>query len=199
MFLKLVKVLFCKNVLRRYFRMRARFCVCPKRKYATTVKPTSPAPLSFLPSSLYLSHTFTHLLSLLPTCLRSLYTQTSRVSLSLSHTYSIRHFGKKVLLAFFQSCSCSYYLVSLRRRVNTHTLPPSKLVRVLSLSLFLCTFSLCLLHIHSLPVHSLTLSQIRSQPLGSPFSVRRFPFSWSFLSVANCHCAFGNLVPRFPI
>ena len=152
---------------------------------------------SFLPLSISLTLSLTYSLSYPHACAHC--TRKLPVSLSLSHTYSIRHFGKKVLLAFFQSCSCSYYLVSLRRRVNTHTLPPSKLVRVLSLSLFLCTFSLCLLHIHSLPVHSLTLSQIRSQPLGSPFSVRRFPFSWSFLSVANCHCAFGNLVPRFPI
>ena len=95
---------------------------------------------SVLPLSISLTLSLTYSLSYPHACAHC--TRKLPVSLSLSHTYSIRHFGKKVLLAFFQSCSCSYYLVSLRRRVNTHTLPPSKLVRVLSLSLSFFAHSL---------------------------------------------------------
>lgn len=138
------------------------FVFAQKRKYATTVKPTSPAP-PLVPS--FLSLSLSHLLSLTHPHACAHCTRKLPLSLSLSHTYSIRHFGKKKeegkkdLLA-----SCSYYLVSLPRRVNAHThpLPPSKLVHALSLSLSLHILSLSFAH----PFSSCTLSH----PLSNSFS-----------------------------
>ena len=163
MFLKRVKVLFCKNVLRRYFRMRARFCVCPKKKirYHRQTYFSSPP---FVPSFLSLSLSHFHSLTLSLTHMLALTVHANFPCLSLSPTHI--QFAILVRRSFLPSSSLALALttwsLSAVELTHTHCLLQNWFACSLSLSLSLHILSLSFAH----PLSSCTLSY----PLSNSFS-----------------------------